>query len=107
MTTNPKPHRKQANFPARFSTFGTPTNHPSGDGFRCAQPVLQIDPPPLLGRPVAGVVHLRGLVGEREARARFAAEGDAFHEVLPLPKELQSDVGHGSTARQTEMAAKS
>src|SRR5262245_7937526 len=59
---------------------------------------LQLDLPPLVGGPVAGVVHLDRLVGQRETRDRLALLRDAFHEILNLlqiaarPFLLEADI---------------
>src|SRR5262245_12649670 len=45
---------------------------------------LERDPPPLFGRPIAGVVDLRGLVGQAEIGTRLAPDRHAFHEILYL-----------------------
>src|SRR4249920_1488704 len=45
---------------------------------------LQLHPLPLVRGPVAGVVHLDGLVGKLQARVRRAPLRDALHEILDL-----------------------
>src|SRR5262245_24788103 len=55
--------------------------------FRRAMPAhdkseLQRDSPPFFGRPIAGIVDLRGLVGQAEIGARLPSDRRAFHEIL-------------------------
>src|SRR5258707_216265 len=45
---------------------------------------LQRDPTPVLGRPVAGVVDLRGFAGQIETGAGLPSDRHAFHEILDL-----------------------
>src|SRR5262245_46420141 len=45
---------------------------------------LQRDAAPFFGRPIAGVVDLRGLVGQAEIGARLPPDRHAFHEILDL-----------------------
>src|SRR5215467_11548526 len=45
---------------------------------------LQRDPTPVFGRPIAGVVDLRGFVGQIETGARLPSDRHAFHEILDL-----------------------
>src|SRR5262249_60645658 len=45
---------------------------------------LERDPAPVFGRPIAGVVDLRGFVGQIETGARLPSERHAFHEILDL-----------------------
>src|SRR5215831_9063330 len=52
--------------------------------FMDVPPESQRDPPSLVGGPVAGILHLDGLMGEGEAGARRTACRDALHEILDL-----------------------
>src|SRR5882724_11603626 len=86
--------RNRRSTPPRYSASTASASGQAGCGAR----ISQGDATALFGGPIAGVVDLDRLKGQREVRERLPAGRDAFHEILDFlqiaarPFFLEADV---------------